>query len=330
MLELRVTGTESWLDERSARRISKRLGAKLWERCQGHRGLFVTLTYRRDEYRDALDLYRRQSEEQHVPLFLRKVSRYLGRSLKGRWFCKLEFQTGGWVHWHLIILDVNKIPHDVATTLWGHGHVWLRRLNKKNVKYVTKYTVKGGDVPAWLYAERPRSVKIVRTSPGFWGELGRKKKADDDEPAEPDPYDEYGPREQVIEGVYVPIGHRIDTGGDRFVVRDDRGKYARGDVDLGTLLACLMDEGGYVVGTRSGWLAIDASWAQLDRAVHQARAIHRPEGDARPDRREEGRRRPRSGRGRLHSIETGNPDATKRRFTWLDHWCMQHYDPEYA
>jgi len=313
MLELRVTGTGSWLDVRSARSMSKKLGCKLWDRCQGHRGLFVTLTYRRDEYENAIDLYRKQSEEQHVALFLRKISRYLDRDLKGKWFCKLEFQKGGWVHWHLIILDVVKIPHDIATELWGHGHVWLRRLNKGNVKYVTKYTVKGGEVPAWLYAERPKSVKIIRVSPGFWGAPVRPKKNASEE-VEDDPYDKWGPSEQRIEGMYVPIGAKIDNGGDRFVCRDEDGKYARGQCDLGSLLVSLLEQGAGIVGSRSGWLVLDASWSQLERAMLKAEGMRAHARTPPP----------------LHLRGTSNPDAERSRWTWLDDWCMQEYAEGYG
>ncbi len=306
MLELRMTRTGSWLDIRSARAMSKKLGEKLWSRCKGHRGLFVTLTYRRDEYRDALDLYRVQSEQQHVPLFLRKIARHLGRNLKGKWFCKMEFQEGGWVHWHLIILDVHKIPHDIATELWGHGHVWLRRLNKKNVQYVTKYAVKSGEVPAWLYAERPRSVKIIRVSPGFWGEPVRPPKKKEPREEE-DPYDFWGPSEQRIGGMYVPIGTKIDNNADKFVVRDEQGRYASGQCDLGSLLVSLLEQGAGVVGTRSGWLVLDASWKQLERAERKAEASRASARGASP----------------LHLIRGSNRDAKHRQWTWLDEWIRQ-------
>lgn len=170
MIEIRQVATDSWLDPRSAKRLSCALADRLWKRCQGHRGLFVTLTYDRSRYDSALQLYRQQSEAQHVALFIRKISRLLDFDLRGKWFCKLEFQKGGWVHWHLIILDIAKIPHQACTELWGRGHVWLRRLSRRSVRYCTKYVCKGAEVPAWLYLERPRSVKIIRVSSGFWGD----------------------------------------------------------------------------------------------------------------------------------------------------------------
>lgn len=300
MIELKVTGTESWFDPNSARKLSASLGRRLWDRCEGHRGLFVTLTYRRDEWEDAKQLYRAQSEEQHVPLFLRKVARHLGDSLKGRWFCKLEFQRGGWVHWHIIILDVNRIDHAVLSDLWGFGHVWVRRLNARNVKYCTKYTVKAGDVPAWLYLEKPRAVKIIRVSHGFWEEG-----EPDSGPVPPDPYDEYGPVPQRIDGVYVPIGEKLERAKGRWVARDEHGHYVRGQCDLSQLLVSLMERGCGVVGNRAGWIVVDATLEDLARAGTAAERLAQAS-----------RSRP------LHLIRSGNPDADEveasRMPLWLD------------
>lgn len=298
MIELKHTGCESWFNPDYAKKLSAQLGDDLWKRCEGRRGLFVTLTYDRSKYRDALDLYRRQADEQHVPLFLRKVSRRLGVSLKGRWFSKLEFQQGGWVHWHLIILDVEKIPHDVATELWGHGHVWLKRLNRRNVRYCTKYVVKAGACPAWLYNEAPRSVKIVRVSPGFWG------RDDASEPAAVvEPEDAAG--SMRFPGIYEPIGTRIESRRHAFVARDSEGHYRRAAVDLGPLLLALMRRGCMIVGRRGRWLQIDASIEELDRAMDDCgrRGATREAGAPRP----------------LHLIGTGIPDDPPLP-RWLDRW----------
>ena len=305
MIELKHLGPDSWLSPLAARRFSAKLSQRLWDRCRGHRGLFVTLTYDRSKYKDALDLYRRQSEEQHVPLFLRKIERRLGEKFTGRWFCKMEFQKGGWVHWHIIILDVDKIPHAIATELWGRGHVWLRRLNQRNVKYCTKYTCKPGDVPAWLYLERPRATKIVRVSPGFWGEpeVSFDEAADAD--GGEDPYDVYGPQPGPrIEGIYKPIGESLEVNRHRYVARDERGKYRGGSVDFGSLLVALLERGCAIVENRDGWLVVDATWQQLARAEEAAGAA--AAAAAPPP---------------LHLREAGNPDgglSPRWLYAWFD------------
>lgn len=306
MIELKPVGTRSWLDDRGCHALSAKLANRLWERCRGHRGLFVTLTYRRDDYENAQDLYHAASDEQHVPLFLRKVARYLDRSLKGKWFCKLEFQRGGWVHWHLLILDVGRIPHDELARMWGYGHVWVRRLNHRNVKYCTKYTVKSGGVPLWLYGQRPRAIKIIRVSPGFWGEQRAGGLERTKPPDEEDPYDIYGPGPSPVLPIYEPIGDAIERNRDRIVARDDSGHYRHLHADLGSLLVELLELGCGVVEVHQGWLHIDGTLDDLERAACRERA-----------------RRVAAGRpgSRLHLSRRGNPDASMP--WWVDEWHRQ-------
>ena len=198
-----------------------------------------------------------------------------------------------------------EIPHAIATELWGRGHVWLRRLNQRNVKYCTKYTCKPGDVPAWLYLERPRATKIVRVSPGFWGEpeVSFDEAADAD--GGEDPYDVYGPQPGPrIEGIYKPIGESLEVNRHRYVARDERGKYRGGSVDFGSLLVALLERGCAIVENRDGWLVVDATWQQLARAEEAAGAA--AAAAAPPP---------------LHLREAGNPDGgliPRWLYAWFD------------
>lgn len=306
MIEIKSIGTRSWLDGRSARALSAALSWRLQERCKGEFGVFITLTYDRTKYAGPVDLYRRCAEEQHVPLFLRKVARFLGEDLKGRWLCKLEFQKEGWVHWHILLLGVRKIPHAALKRLWSHGHTWVSRLDKRTVRYTCKYAVKADEVPAWLYAERPRSVKIIRVSPGFWGEPAREKKA-----KEPDPY-ETVPMQLPA---YQTIGDRISHTEDRIVARDDRGSYRQVRVDLGTLLGRLLEASCAIVGRRGKWLVIDATLDEFETAAERA-AADAASAAAPP----------------LPLSECSNPDAeASERFRrslpwWVDQWFRQGVD----
>jgi hypothetical protein len=231
-------------------------------RCRGHRGVFVTLTYRREDWDDSQDCYRSAQEQQHVPLFLRKVSRFLGESLKSRWICKLEFQEGGWVHWHIIILDVNKIPHAELTRMWGRGHVWINRLSPGRIRYCCKYVCKGGQVPGWLYAEPTRGVKVVRVSPGFWGDVEPK------EPSEQDPFDFYGWKPPKLP-FWKSIGQRIEESQGELVATDGE-RYSRPQADFGPLLVALVMAGHMIVGNDRGWVVVDCEMKDLDEAVRQA------------------------------------------------------------
>ncbi|MCC6285311.1 MAG: hypothetical protein IT439_08430, partial [Phycisphaerales bacterium] len=279
-----------------------------------------------------LDLYRKQSEGQHVALFLRKVGRYLKQSLKGRWFCKLEFQRGGWVHWHIIILDVERIPHAVATLLWGRGHVWLRRLNAKNVRYCTKYLSKGGDVPAWMYFERPRSLKVVRVSSGFWGQV---EEPATEEADEDDPYDQWGPGEQRIRDVYEPIGVRLDRSRERIVVRDvATGTYFSRRVDFAEFLVALLQRGLRICGRSGAWLRVDTAGRSAFRSgpcvMRHARAaaeaaaglvVSSSHCDGLADGGREACEARRGPSAALHLRRTGNPDGIMHRL--IDRWFRE-------
>ena len=266
MIRLRVRGSKSWLDPTSQFALSMMLAHKLVDRCRGKRGVFVTLTYRRDEFEDPCDLYRKTGEQQHVPLFLRKVSRYLGVSLKGKWICKLEFQKGGWVHWHIIILGVKKIAHAELNNMWGRGHVWINRLSPNRIKYCCKYVCKGGEVPSWLLAEPTRSVKIIRVSPGFWGDATASRKGDAIEPM-------YQPFKNARVPMFKAIGQRIEDCKNQLVARDEGDNFRQVVADFALLLVALMQHGHAVIGNDRGWVVVDCDWDSLDRI---ATAVTRP------------------------------------------------------
>jgi hypothetical protein len=219
VIALRIKRSGSWLDPDCSWLLGWKLGRRLWSRVQGHTGVFLTLTYRRDEFENSLDLYRTQSERQDVALFMRRLGRRLGVSFNGKWICKLEFQKGGWVHWHLIVLGVPRIEHDVLSEAWGHGFVWIKKLTKRRVLYTCKYIAKGGahNLPAWIYAERPKSVKVIRTSRGFWGGASTSTYC----PI----YAKYGPKRGPSCAAYVAVGDRIKCKG--IEIKHARGRFSR-------------------------------------------------------------------------------------------------------
>jgi hypothetical protein len=98
MISLRVPGLKSWFDPRSVPALSFELCTKLRTRMANKRGLFITLTYDRNDYESPLDLFYAQQERQDVPMFIRRLQKYLDKSLSGLWMRKMEFQANGWVH----------------------------------------------------------------------------------------------------------------------------------------------------------------------------------------------------------------------------------------
>lgn len=288
MIGVREKTSDSWLDPRCSAIVGWKYGKRLWQRCEGHEGLFLTLTYRRDDYEGPQDLWRKASDEQHVALFLRKIARHLGQSLKGKWFCKLEFQRGGWVHWHIIILDVPRVAHEILKHAWGKGHVWVRRLKKRQVFYCCKYVTKDASLPAWLLLERPRSVKVVRVSPGFWGDTQNRKGS------EPDPdYEKWGPaKPQTIDG-YVPLAVKIAK--PRETVVNVRGRRWTLKLSMAETCQQLLGAGCQPVGRNDGWLYYRATTKQVEAlAAYAADPPPRGGGDRTP---------------RLYLRGTGNRDA---------------------
>lgn len=268
MVAVKERSSGSWLDPKCSGLLGYKLGKRLWNRCQGRRGVFLTLTYRRDEYSGPIELYRRAAAEQHVALFMRRLSRRLGRSLKGKWICKLEFQEGGWVHFHLLILGVERIEHATLKEAWGHGFVWIKRLNKTNCMYLTKYVAKGDAIPAFLYDEPPRSVKIIRVSPGFWLDTSKRCKAsesscsDDESCSEEEQAKRKRPRRKGA-GCGT-IGERI-LRSPGVIVRAD-GKVQEFDVDYGEFLWRYGMFAKRLENDR-GWLRFTGSMRLAERAA---------------------------------------------------------------
>jgi len=221
---------------------------------RGEKALFITLTYRRDDYQGPLDLYRTQSEEQHVPMFLRRLARALGvESLRGKWIRKMEFQDGGWPHFHLVLLWDKRIDWRIIESCWSHGFISVQRFTPQHTKYMSKYFGKAEQVPAYLLHEKPRSVKIVAASPSFWRDTKERKTA----------------RQAVDPATrlpaWVPLGDRIARGARTIIARDtERGHYHQVFADLGSLLVRFLRAGvGVTAGSSPGWVRVDCTLSQL-------------------------------------------------------------------
>lgn len=274
-IELRTRRSNSWLDLKRGKALAAELGEKLVHRCKGQSGVMLTLTYRRDEYQTPRDLYHAASQDRHVRRFIERLSLVLGESLTGRWICKLEFQRGGWVHWHLILVGVEHIDHTMLTQIWGHGFVWIDRVTPKRLRYVCKYIAKGEELPAFLLHEPIRSVKVIRVSPGFWGEVI---------PAPDEPDHDRPPKGWKLRDCYQPIGAALEKSENSTVLRDpETGQYRQIPQPLWRLVLDLCNAGCCVVGTLHGWIRIEGTTAELLTLDRRSRPrIARGRGRARP------------------------------------------------
>ena len=305
MVGVRQKLSGSWLDPECSGLLGWKLEKRLFARCKGEKGVFITLTYRRDEYADARELYYRQSERKDVALFMRRLGRRLGMSLRGKWLCKMEFQRGGWVHFHIVLLGVERIEHAVLTEAWTHGFTYVKRLTPAKIRYTAKYVCKGGchNLPAWIYGMKPRSVKIVRVSRDFWPEEDRRKSTRTD--------DNDGWGKQSIPG-YVPIGVKLRRRG--VVIKRDVGRFSI-QCDPAEFIVRLGRIGRFFHASR-GWLwyfvkegTLDAVAAACDLRSVTSGADRRPPPP-----------------GGLHLRGTSNRDAdAEAELPW---WLQKEFEDE--
>jgi|GEM_PF-6118368 len=222
--------------------MSAKLRERLCERLEGEQGLFLTLTYRRGEYANPEDLLDRSSEERHVRRFMESLGKHLGENLSGRWVRKLEFQHGGWVHWHVILVGVTFIDHADLTRIWGHGFTYVNRINRKRVHYFAKYLCKPGEsVPAWVYARPVGSIRVIASSPGFWN----------------DPREGRSERRSGFRliGFYRTIGDAVDAAKEHCTMVDERGHHHRINEPIHQIVAAVLSSGGsFHESERPGWL----------------------------------------------------------------------------
>ncbi len=209
MFSMKLKDRESWLDPESAGILGWKLGKRLWARCKGHEGRFITLTYDRKNYLDAQDCFDKSRAQKHVSRFMRKLGAAINCDLRGKWICKLEFQEGGWVHWHILLLDVGYIPQKIVLDIWGKGFIHLKQLNEANAMYLTKYVAKDGSIPGFVYDYPSRSIKVVRASLGFWNDEQAKRAR------EKAAKSRRSTRAQLMKGAkreeqfYVPVGEKL-------------------------------------------------------------------------------------------------------------------------
>lgn len=241
MLTIKDVYRRSWLDPRSVRQVAAAFHSRLTKRVGKKRMLFVTLTYDQRLFDSPLDAYRTSSEHRHIPRFIERLSKQTGIDLTGRWIRKLEFQDNSWPHYHLLIDTHRYIDQKVIEECWGHGYARCERMKPSRIAYFCKYVSKTGTIPAWLLGERPKSVKIVACSPGWWGERARRT--------------EIRSRRSLQLACYVPIGQRLSTV-DGVVVRvpeSDSWHFIRLGMsevldiasDLGTIVDC--EKEAYIV-----------------------------------------------------------------------------------
>lgn len=305
MIEIRTRNSRSWMDARYCRMLANQVADALVQRCAGEKVLKMELTYDRSAYANPQELFDKASEERHVRRFMESLGKFLGRSLAGKWLCKMEFQKGGWVHWHIIVLGFDYLEHADLTRLWGHGFVWVRKAVERDLRYTCKYFSKDGAIPAFLYLRPTRSVKFIRASSGFWTKGDSPVSTEEplqrnDWDAEPKP---------LRLPIYTSIGQMVENGESVTVCRDQDGRYVQLPVPFWRVVPILKARGVHVVGSVNGWMQFRLrGFSDLLANVKDTASLPR---------------KPRSGPRQtagLHLISSGNPPTLPKWLAWVFEW----------
>lgn len=250
MTSYRPADCGSWLDPVSSRRLSAELSQKLQRKLgNGRRFLFVTLTYRRGAYLDPRDCFEECKDRRHLRRFFQRLSDATCESYTGRWIAKMEFHSDGpgWFHFHVVVVTRRFIPKEIVEQCWRHGFVDVRRGSPTHLHYFSKYVAKPSEVPGWVLGLRPRSLKVVRVSPGFWeaereAEVVRSR------------------RMCIRRPEFVPIGQRLALKRCESLVRSSDGKFRRVNVPFVALASALSALGMGSRASDPGWCGTDASF----------------------------------------------------------------------
>ncbi|MEM6538823.1 MAG: hypothetical protein AAF668_13970 [Pseudomonadota bacterium] len=146
-------------------------------RYRGEDVMFLTLTYDPAPYGgvnhpDCIEsIWEAAKRNKHLSRCMTRLGEALGRSLKGMWRAKAEFQPrSGLLHFHVLLRGFPFIDFRILRDAWGHGVVKPLRAQRKHARYIAKYAAKSGKMsfPDFLLDQSARSVKLWHTSPGFW------------------------------------------------------------------------------------------------------------------------------------------------------------------
>lgn len=162
--ELHAYYSESWFTAEGARLKARRLQQAGLPNFRDWRFLTVTVASRRISPREAYEI-----GKERMRRFLARLRKALGRVF--RWCWKLEFHEDGYAHWHLLIEYLERIPPEMLPELetwWGLGRINVRRVNRRDVRYVFKYVAKGpDDVPEWVARHKGR-LRVFQACRGFY------------------------------------------------------------------------------------------------------------------------------------------------------------------
>lgn len=171
MIVARIPGSNWFSREGAARKMAaiRRRGVPDLSRWR-----LITLTLDPSQFETPAEGY--LAGRERMRRFLHGLRDYLGIS-DVRWAWKLEFQSNGWAHWHLVFEFRQKfdlIDLEVINRLWGLGRTNVRMVRDGSLEYLWKYVGKAsfrngdedGDCPLpswWLDYWQPREGRMPET-----------------------------------------------------------------------------------------------------------------------------------------------------------------------
>jgi len=163
----------SWVTGEGVSRKRKLIERKGLPGFQGWR--FITLTLSQDRFENPLDGYLSASD--HMRRFLHECRKRGLWKPSAKWAWKLEFQTNGWPHWHLLVSRKRKFTSADLTLLgklWGLGRTNVEMVNERDFRYTFKYAFKAVQVgepdeitdgsnfaPDWFLDHRTTKTVVV-------------------------------------------------------------------------------------------------------------------------------------------------------------------------
>lgn len=155
-----------------------RLAARLGKRLRGESVVMLTLTFDRARFASPTDAYERCKAGRWVSRAIGDYAASLAWIGAPEWFCKMELQSGGWPHFHVLLVVPAgcEVPRAKSfDDFWDHGfsNVMTRCVR---VSYVCKYVAKVGselEERIALSGLPGAGVRWTSCSRGFWG-IGRR------------------------------------------------------------------------------------------------------------------------------------------------------------
>lgn len=141
-LEVRRYQSASWLTKEGVRLKSKLIYNKGLPDFTDWR--FITLTVDPYLYDSPLEAY--LYGKSWMRNFVQALGKLLGLPKGFKWAWKLEFQSNGYPHWHMVLECKRRFTHDELSSvnsLWKMGRTEVQRIKGKTLDYLFKYVFKG-------------------------------------------------------------------------------------------------------------------------------------------------------------------------------------------